>query len=84
MIVSDSGTDLTSHAMLRWQQERGVAGHDTAPGEPQQNGFVESFNGRLRDEYLNGQLFGCLPADEPGRAHPGSLCNPPRIRANGA
>jgi putative transposase len=49
MIVSDNGTELTSHAMLRWQQERGIAWHYIAPGKPQQNGFVESFNGRFRD-----------------------------------
>ena len=57
-----NGTELTSHAMLRWQQERGVAWHYIAPGKPQQNGFVESFNGRFRDECLNEHLFGSLPA----------------------
>jgi putative transposase len=62
MIASDKGTELTSHAMLRWQQERGVAWHYIAPGKPQQNGFVESFNGRFRDECLNEHLFGSLPA----------------------
>jgi len=62
MIVSDNGTELTSHAMLRWQQEHGVAWHYIAPGKPQQNGFVESFNGRFRDECLNEHLFGSLPA----------------------
>jgi putative transposase len=53
MIISDNGTELTSHAMLRWQQERGVAWHYIARGKPQQNGFVESFKGRFRDECLN-------------------------------
>jgi putative transposase len=62
MIVSDNGTELASHAMLRWQQERGVAWQYIAPGKPQQNGFVESFNGRFRDECLNEHLFGSLPA----------------------
>jgi putative transposase len=62
MIVSDNGTELTSHAMLRWQQERAVLWHYIAPGKPQQNGFVESFNGRFRDECLNEHLFGSLPA----------------------
>ena len=55
-------TELTSHAILRWQQERGVAWHYIAPGKPQQNGFVESFNGRFRDECLNEHLFGNLSA----------------------
>ena len=49
MLVSDNGTELTSNAILRWQQERGVGWHYIAPGKPMQNGFVESFNGRLRD-----------------------------------
>ena len=44
MIVSDNGTELTSHPILRWQEERSVLWHYTAPGKPQQNrnGFVES------------------------------------------
>ena len=61
-IVSDNGTELTSHAILRWQEERVVLWHYIAPGKPQQNGFVESFNGRFRDECLNEHLFGGLTA----------------------
>ena len=57
MVVSDNGTELTSNAILRWSQERQVEWHYIAPGKPMQNGFVESFNGRLRDECLNGHLF---------------------------
>jgi putative transposase len=60
LIVSDNGTELTSLAMLRWSQERQVAWHYIAPGKPQQNAFVESFNGRLRDELLNETLFTSL------------------------
>jgi len=60
MIVSDNGTELTSHAILRWQEEHGVEWHYIAPGKPQQNGFAESFIGRLRDECLNEHLFGSL------------------------
>jgi putative transposase len=56
-IVSDNGTELTSMAILRWSQERAVDWHYIAPGKPMQNGFVESFNGRLRDECLNETLF---------------------------
>ncbi|NWP10220.1 transposase family protein, partial [Escherichia coli] len=52
-VVSDNGTELTSSAILRWSQERQVEWHYIAPGKPMQNGFVESFNGRLRDECLN-------------------------------
>jgi putative transposase len=60
MIVSDNGTELTSMAILRWSQERQVEWHYIAPGKPQQNAFVESFNGRLRDELLNETLFSSL------------------------
>jgi putative transposase len=62
MIVSDNGTELTSHAILGWQAERGVAWHYIAPGRPMQNGLVESLIGRLRDECLNEHLFRSLPA----------------------
>ncbi len=55
-VVSDNGTELTSSAILRWSQERRVEWHYIAPGKPMQNGFVESFNGRLRDECLNETL----------------------------
>ena len=57
MIVSDNGTEFTSNAMLAWQEERGIEWHYIAPGKPMQNGFVESFNGKLRDECLNETLF---------------------------
>ena len=57
MIVSDNGTELTSNAVLAWCGEIGVEWHYIAPGKPVQNGFCESFNGRMRDELLNGTLF---------------------------
>jgi putative transposase len=60
MIVSDNGTELTSVAVLRWAEERCVEWHYIAPGKPQQNAFVESCNGRLRDECLNEHVFGSL------------------------
>jgi putative transposase len=60
-IVSDNGTELTSNAILRWADATGVGWHYIAPGKPQQNGFIESFNGRLRDELLNETLFKSLP-----------------------
>jgi putative transposase len=60
MIVSDNGTELTSNAMLRWAEDNGVEWHYIAPGKPQQNGFMESFNGKLRDECLNEHLFASL------------------------
>ena len=62
MVVSDNGTELTSRAILGWQEDRGVEWHYIAPGKPMQNGFVESLNGRFRDECLNEHLFRNLPA----------------------
>lgn len=59
-VVSDNGTELTSMAMLKWSQDRRVEWHYIAPGKPTQNAFIESFNGRLRDELLNETLFGSL------------------------
>jgi len=58
--VSDNGTEFTSTAILRWAQTAAVEWHYIAPGKPTQNAFIESFNGRLRDELLNGTLFGTL------------------------
>ena len=60
MIVSDNGTELTSNAVLGWQHAHGVEWHYIAPGKPMQNSFIESFNGRLRDECLNEHLFANL------------------------
>jgi len=56
-VLSDNGTELTSIAVLAWSQDRAVGWHYIAPGKPQQNAFVESFNGKLRDECLNETLF---------------------------
>ena len=60
MIVSDNGTEFTSMAILLWSQERLVEWHYIAPGKPQQNAFIESFNGKLRDEFLNETVFSSL------------------------
>ena len=57
LIVSDNGTEFTSNAILAWAAGHKVAWHYIAPGKPMQNGFVESFNGRMRDELLNESLF---------------------------
>jgi putative transposase len=62
MIVSDNGTELTSRAILQWQEDNSVEWHYIAPGKPTQNGFVESLNGRFRDECLNAHLFRTIPA----------------------
>ena len=59
-IVSDNGTEFTSMAILKWVQDTGVDWHYIAPGKLQQNGFIESFNGKLWDECLNEKLFSSL------------------------
>lgn len=59
-IVSDNGTELTSNAILSWAAERKVDWHYINPGKPVQNAFIESFNSRLRDEFLNETLFTSL------------------------
>ncbi len=57
MVVSDNGSELTSNAILTWADQSRIAWHYNAPGKPKQNAFIESFNGRLRDELLNETLF---------------------------
>ncbi|MGZ2441981.1 hypothetical protein ACVI55_004417 [Sinorhizobium medicae] len=60
MIVSDNGSEFTSNAILQWTDRTKVEWHYIAPGKPIQNAFIESFNGRLRDEFLNEPLFSSL------------------------
>jgi putative transposase len=60
MIVSDNGTELTCNAILKWTTASRIEWHYIAPGKPMQNGYMESFNGRLRDECLNEHVFGSL------------------------
>ncbi|WP_138069739.1 IS3 family transposase [Sulfitobacter sp. EhC04] len=59
-IVSDNGTEFTSRAILEWANRNGVEWHYIDPGKPQQNAFIESFNGSLRDELLNEEMFDSL------------------------
>lgn len=59
-IGSDNGTELTSNAVLTWTANSQVDWHYIDPGKPVQNAFIESFNGRLRDEFLNETLFTSL------------------------
>jgi putative transposase len=60
-IVLDNGPELTSRALDQWAYERDVALRFIEPGKPVQNCFIESFNGRLRDECLNEHWFMSLP-----------------------
>ena len=52
-ILSDNGTEFTSTAILKWCNEKGIKWDYIQPGKPYQNGYIESFNGKLRDECLN-------------------------------
>lgn len=56
-IISDNGTEFTSLAILKWSENISAKWHYIEPGKPMQNGAVESFNGRVRDEFLNQHWF---------------------------
>jgi putative transposase len=56
-ITVDNGTEFTSKALDEWAWRRGVKLDYTRPGKPTDNGLIESFNGRLRDEFLNVNEF---------------------------
>lgn len=60
IIRSDNGKEFCGRAMLTWAHENGVSLRFIAPGKPNQNAYVESFNGRLRDECLNEHWFTSL------------------------
>lgn len=59
-IRSDNGPEFIAKALRKWLAESGVKTLYIEPGAPWQNGFNESFNGKLRDELLNGELFTSL------------------------
>ena len=59
-IMVDNGTEFTSKAMLKWSNNTEVRLAFIEPGKPSQNGFIESFNGKLRDECLNLHYFAGL------------------------
>jgi putative transposase len=56
-ITVDHGTEFTSKALEEWAYRRGIKQDFTHPGKPTENGHIESFNGRLRDECLNVNQF---------------------------
>ncbi len=57
IIRTDNGKEFCGKAMVTWAHERGVVLRLMEPGKPNQNAYVESFNGRLRDECLNEHGF---------------------------
>ncbi len=60
VIVCDNGTEYTSMAMFKWARDSDVDLQFIQPGKPGQNGFIEAFNARVRDECLNENLFSNL------------------------
>ena len=61
VIRSDNGKEFCGKAMLSWAHARGVQLRLIEPGKPNQNAYIESFNGRFRDECLNEHWFTSLP-----------------------
>ena len=59
-IVLDNGPEFRGRALAAWSEERGVRLEFIQPGKPAQNAYIESFNGRLRDECLNANWFTSL------------------------
>ena len=59
-IRSDNGPEFTAKAVRRWLMEMGVQTLFIEPGSPWENGYIESFNGKLRDELLNREIFTSL------------------------
>jgi len=59
-IRSDNGPEFTAHRVRDWLETVGVKTLFIEPGSPWENGFIESFNGKLRDELLNREIFDTL------------------------
>jgi putative transposase len=59
-IVVDNGPEFRGRALAAWSEQRGVRLEFIQPGKPAQNAYIESFNGRLRDECLNANWFASL------------------------
>lgn len=60
IITVDNGAEFTSKILDDWAYRRGVSLHFISPGKPVENGHIESFNGRFRDECLNCSIFNTL------------------------
>lgn len=59
-VRTDNGPEFTSRAFIAWAQQHGVEHILIEPGKPMQNGYIESFNGKFRDECLNEHWFTSL------------------------
>jgi transposase InsO family protein len=60
ILRTDNGAEFCGRAMLTWAHDRGVTLRLIEPGKPTQNAYIESFNGRFRDECLNEDWFTSL------------------------
>lgn len=60
VVRTDNGPEFTSRAFLAWTQSHGIRHILIQPGRPMQNGYIESFNGKFRDEHLNEHWFQTL------------------------
>jgi transposase InsO family protein len=56
-VRSDNGAEMTAERVRKWLQTLGTKPLFIEPGSPWENGYCESFNGKLRDECLNGEIF---------------------------
>src|SRR5690606_7781804 len=56
-ITIDNGPEFAGHVLDAWAYKRGIHLDFIRPGQPTENGYIESFNGRLRDELLNTEIF---------------------------
>ena len=56
-IRSDNGPEMVAKVLRRWLKRLGTEPIYITPGSPWENGYCESFNGKLRDELLNGEIF---------------------------
>ena len=59
-VRTDNGPEFTSRAFMAWAQRRGIRNILIEPGRPMQNGYIETFNGKFRDECLNEHWFETL------------------------
>ena len=60
MVRTDNGPEFTSRVFMAWAQTHGIRHILIQPGRPMQNGYIESFNGKFRDEHLNESWFDTL------------------------
>jgi putative transposase len=83
VLRSDNGREFIAATLLDWLAEQGVTTAFIEKGSPQQNPFVERFNGTRRDELLNGEEFDSL-TEARSRSAPGSTSTTPCAHTAGS